>query len=213
MRVLIAGGAGQIGTLLSHQLVDAGHDALPTTRRREQADELEGLGARPVVVDLEQQLPGDLLVGVDSVVFTAGAGPGSGDARKETVDYGAAVKLIDAAEAAGGALRYVMVSAMGAGDPGAGGESMSAYLAAKARADERLRQSSLEWTVVRPGGLTDEPGTGRIAVATSLGRRGQIPREDTARVLLACLDEPATVGKTFEVLSGEDAVADALRTL
>jgi uncharacterized protein YbjT (DUF2867 family) len=212
MRVLIAGGAGQIGTLLSRQLVEAGHEALPTTRKREQADELEALGARPVVVDLEQELPSDLLDGIDAVVFTAGAGPGSGEARKETVDYGAAAKLIDAAEAAAGA-RYVIVSAMGAGDPSAGGESLGAYLSAKARADERLQQSSLEWTVVRPGRLTDEPGTGRIAAATSLGRRGQIPREDTARVLLACLEEPATVGKTFEVLSGEDAVADALRAI
>ena len=212
MRVLVVGGGGQIGTILSRELVEAGYEALPTTRKREQADDLEALGAHPVVVDLEQELPSDLLDGIDAVVFTAGAGPGSGEARKETVDYGAAAKLIDAAEAAGGA-RYVIVSAMGAGDPSAGGESLGAYLSAKARADERLQQSSLEWTVVRPGGLTDDPGTGRIAAAASLGRRGQIPREDTARVLLASLEEPATVGKTFEVLSGEDAVPDALRAL
>jgi len=212
MRVLVAGGAGQIGTLLSRQLVKAGHEALPTTRRREQADELEALGTHPVVVDLEQDLPSDLLDGIDAVVFTAGAGPGSGDARKETVDYGAAVKLIEAGEAAGG-VRYVIVSAMGASDPSAGGESMGAYLSAKARADARLQQSSLDWTVVRPGGLTDDPGTGLVAAAISLGRRGQIPREDTARVLLGCLEEPATVGTTFEVLSGDDAVADALRAL
>ena len=213
MVVLVAGGAGQVGRLLLPMLLEAGHEARPTARRREQADELEALGAHPVAVDLEEDLPADLLDGVDAVVFTAGAGPGSGTPRKESVDFGAAVKLVEAAEASR-ARRYVRVSAMGAADPSAGPESMQPYLSAKARADERLAASGLAWTILRPGSLTDDAGTGRIAAAApSLGRRGEIPREDAARTVAACLEEPATVGRTFEVLAGEDAISEALRGL
>ena len=213
MVVLIVGGAGQVCRHLVTVLGAAGHAAGATARRREQADELEALGAEPVAVDLEEELPADLLDGVDALVFTAGAGPGSGAPRKEAVDFGAAVRLVDMAEAAG-LRRYLMVSAMGAADPSAAPEAMRPYLSAKARADERLAGSGLDWTIVRPGVLTDDAGTGRIAAASpSLGRRGEIPREDVARILAACLEAPATVGATFEVLSGDEDIAAALGRL
>jgi uncharacterized protein YbjT (DUF2867 family) len=174
---------------------------------------MEAAGAEPVVADLEA---GDdiaaAVTGADAVVFAAGAGPGSGPERKQTVDLGGAVKLIDAAKA-NGIERYVIVSSMGAGDPPAGTEGMAPYLQAKAAADEAVATSGLDYTIVRPGMLTNDPGTGRIEVAEHLGRRGRISRDDVAATLVAVLDEPSTVGKTFELLGGEEEIAAALRKL
>ena len=171
------------------------------------------MGAEPVVADWEA---GDditpLVAGADAVVFAAGAGPGSGPERKRTVDYGGAVKLIEAAKA-NGVSRYVIVSSMGADDPSSAPEQMRPYQEAKAAADEALRDSGLDFTIVRPGMLTDDPGTGLVDAAPKLGRRGSIPRDDVAAVLLACLDEPSTIGKTFELLSGETPIDEAVRKL
>jgi uncharacterized protein YbjT (DUF2867 family) len=128
------------------------------------------------------------------------------------MDFGGAAKLVEAAEDRG-VRRYLMLSSMGAGDPEAGSEAMRPYLRAKARADERLRESGLDYTIVRPGSLTDEEGTGRVEAAEHLGRRGEIPREDVARTLAAALESPNTSGKTFEVLSGETPVEEALARL
>jgi len=172
---------------------------------------MNNLGGTPVVADLEGDIS-NIAEGCDAVVFTAGGGPGSGDAKKETVDLGGAVKLLDSAQDHG-ARRYIMVSAMGASDPSAGPEAMQPYLHAKARADEALRESGLDYTIVRPGSLTNEPGTGRVAVAESLGRRGEIPREDVARAIVVTLETQNTVGKTFELLSGDDAIEEALEAL
>ncbi|MBA2510646.1 MAG: NAD(P)H-binding protein, partial [Rubrobacteraceae bacterium] len=107
----------------------------------------------------------------------------------------------------------LMLSSMGSGDPEAGPDAMRPYLRAKAKADERLWESGLDWTIVRPGSLTDEEGTGRVEAAQGLGRRGEIPREDTARVFAEVLETPNTVGKTFEVLSGETPIREALERL
>src|SRR5918995_183949 len=107
----------------------------------------------------------------------------------------------------------VIASSMGADDPPPGDEVFAVYLQAKAAADQALRESGLEFTIVRPGRLTNDRGTGRIEAAESLGRRGEIPRDDVAATLVAVLDEPATVGRTFEVLGGEEEIAAALRTL
>jgi uncharacterized protein YbjT (DUF2867 family) len=145
--------------------------------------------------------------GADAVVFAAGAGPGSGPERKQTVDYGAAVKLI-----AAGVPRYVMFSAISAGRPDEWSDAMRPYYEAKAGADERLMESGLDYTIVRPGGLTDDPGTGRVRVGTDL-ERGNVPREDVAAVLLAVLETPSTVGKTFELVSGDAPVDEAVRSL
>jgi uncharacterized protein YbjT (DUF2867 family) len=128
------------------------------------------------------------------------------------MDLGGAVKLIEAAKQ-NGISRYVIVSSMGADDPPPGDEVFAVYLQAKAAADQAVRESGLEFTIVRPGGLTNDPGTGRIEAAESLGRRGRIPRDDVAATLAAALDDPATVGKTFEILSGEEEIAAALRSL
>jgi uncharacterized protein YbjT (DUF2867 family) len=212
MDVLIVGGHGKVALRLLRMLREAGHHGRGVIRDSAQAADLEAVGAEAVVCDVENEDLVGKATGADAVVFAAGAGPGSGPDRKRTVDYGGAVKLIDAARA-DGVRRYVMVSAMGASEPDSGGEQMRPYLTAKADADRAVAESGLDYTIVRPGGLTDDEGTGRVEAAAELGRRGQITREDTAAVLLASLELDATIGKTFEVLAGETPIREALETL
>ena len=213
MNVVVAGGHGQIAQHLLRLLAERGDGAWGLVRDPDHAADLERLGARPIVCDLEEQ---DNLAAcvadADAVVFAAGAGPGSGPERKRSVDLGGAVKLVDAARVTG-IPRYLMVSSIGAGDPAAGPEEMRPYLEAKAEADEVLAASGLDFTIVRPGILTDEPGTGRVQAGEEVPR-GEVPREDVGAVLLACLDAPeATVGRTFTVIGGETPIQDALRSL
>lgn len=213
MNVLIAGANGKIARRLARVLRESGHDVRGIIRSPEQADSIRELGAEPVILDLEQEVDWSVADGSDAIVFAAGAGPGSDPERKQTMDLGGAVKLVDSAEAQGVG-RFVMVSAMGAADPESGPEKMQPYLRAKAAADERLAASSLDWTIVRPGSLTDEAPTGLVDVGVpSLGRRGEITRDDVAAVLAACLELEATVGKTFEVLGGETEIRKALGEL
>jgi uncharacterized protein YbjT (DUF2867 family) len=208
MDVVVAGGHGRIGLRLLRLLAEGGQRARGLIRNPDHARDLEAVGAEPVICDMEalEELS-ECCAGADAVVFAAGAGPGSGPERKQTVDYGAAVKLMNA-----GVRRYVMVSAIAAGRPGDWSEEMRPYYEAKAGADERLVESGLDHTIVRPGGLTDDPGTGRVLVGTGLDY-GSIPREDVAAVLLAVLEEPGTVGTTFELVSGDVPIEDALRSL
>jgi nucleoside-diphosphate-sugar epimerase len=212
MNVVIVGGHGKIAMRLLKLLADRGDTGRGVIRNPDHAKDLEEIGATPIVLDIENREIGDAVAGADAVVFAAGAGPGSGPERKQTVDLGGAVKLIEAAKA-GDIKRYVIVSSMGADDPPPGDEGFPVYLQAKAAADQALATSRLDFTIVRPGGLTDDPGSGRIDAAEHLGRRGQIPRDDVAATLVAALDEPATIGKTFEILSGEQEIAAALRNL
>jgi uncharacterized protein YbjT (DUF2867 family) len=213
MDILVAGGHGQIALRLLKLLADQGHTARGLIRRREQAADLEAVGAVPVVGDLENDESLDEYVeGADAVVFAAGAGPGSGDARKRTVDLGGAVKLVDAAKRTG-VRRYVIISSIGAHSPESGGDTMRAYLSAKGEADAYLAASGLDFTVVRPGGLTDEEGTGLITATTELGGRASIPRDDVAAVVAACLAEPHTIGVTFELFSGDTPIPQALAAL
>ncbi len=212
MDVLVAGGHGQIARHLLRLLAEQGHHGRGLIRNPDHAADLEAIGAVAVLCDLEQDDPRPHLGAADAVVFAAGAGPGSGPERKRTVDYGGAVKLIEAAEELG-VRRYLMVSSMGAGDPASASEAMRPYQQAKHDADEALAASGLDWTIVRPGGLTDAPGSGRVDLAPSLGRFGQIPREDVALVLLETLSAPNTIGATFELLAGETPARDAVRAL
>jgi uncharacterized protein YbjT (DUF2867 family) len=210
LQVLVAGGHGKVAMRLLRLLAADGHRACGLIRNPDQAGDLEELGAEAVIADLEREDITTAVAGADAVVFAAGAGPGSGPERKRTVDLGGAVKLIEAAQA-NGIRRYLMVSSMGAGDPTAGSEQMRPYLQAKAEADAALEASGLDYTIVRPGGLTDDPGTGLVRVGTDLA--GDIPRDDVAAVLLAVLETPSTIGKTFELVSGDTPVAEAVRGL
>ena len=179
MEVAIAGGHGKIGMLLGRLLVERGDSALGLIRKPEQEDDLRAAGIEPVLVDLEGGADADVAAavrGADAVVFAAGAGPGSSIERKWTMDFGGAVKLIEACKAEG-ITRYAIVSAMGATDPPAESDDVfSEYLRAKAAADAALRESGLAYTVVRPGGLTDDAPTGRVEA-----RRPPRPRPDPAR--------------------------------
>jgi len=214
MRVVIAGGHGQIALLLEKVLADRGHHAVGVVRNPDHVGDVEATGAEAVVLDLEKADVADLtdvVKGSDAVVFAAGGGPNSGAARKETVDKGAAVLLAEAAEQAG-VRRYVMVSAMGTdrADPDSD-DVFQVYLRAKKAADDDLRSRDLDWTVVRPGRLTDNPPTGRVQVGTL--PRGEISRADVAAVLAAALDQDATIGKTFDLLAGHQTVEAALAGL
>jgi uncharacterized protein YbjT (DUF2867 family) len=211
--VVIAGGHGQIALRLERLLADGGHRARGLIRNPGHASDLEAIGAEPVVCDLEAADDASSAVaGADAVVFAAGAGPGSGPERKRTMDYGGAVKLIEAAKA-NGIRRYVIVSSIGAHDPSPGSGPMGPYLQAKHDADVALQQSGLDYTIVRPGSLTDDPGTGLVTASTTMGGRGPVPRDDVAATLLAVLQMDETIGKTFELFAGETPIEEALRGL
>jgi len=218
-RIVIAGGHGKIALLLERQLAERGDTVVGLIRNPEHVADLESAGAEAAVVDLEKSSVGDVtehLRGADAVVFAAGAGPGSGAARKETVDRDAAILLADAAVAAG-VPRYVMISAMGADLRGddldaveSGDPVFAAYLQAKAAADDAVRaRRELSTTIVRPGLLTDEAGTGLVLIADHTGR-GSIPRQDVASVLVEVLNTPGTAGHTFELIGGRTAISTAV---
>jgi len=218
MRVVIAGGHGQIALHLERMLAARGDEAVGIIRNPEHASDLHQVGAASVVLDLENSTVdqvADALAGADAVVFAAGAGPGSGATRKETVDRDAAILLADAAEAAG-VRRYVMVSAYGTDDYDPNSSDVfQVYLRAKAQADANLRGRDLDWTVVRPGGLTNSAASGTVTLGESIAG-GSIPREDVAAVLLHVLDTPSTATRQFQVVGGStptgDAVAEYSRT-
>ncbi len=208
MDVVIAGGHGQIALHLERLLAERGDSVRGLIRNPGHAADLERMGAEAVVCDMEAEPDLRRFVeGADAVVFAAGAGPGSEPERKRTVDLGAAVKLMDA-----GVSRYVMVSSIGAGDPASAPESMRPYQEAKGEADETLAQSGLDFTIVRPGMLTDAAATGHVTAGPEV-ERGEIPRADVALVLLAVLDTASSVGKTFNVVSGDEPVDRAVEAL
>ncbi|MEW2547927.1 SDR family oxidoreductase [Streptomyces sp. NPDC047002] len=212
MRIVIAGGHGQIALRLERLLAARGDEAAGIIRRREQADDLRAAGAEPVVLDLESASVdevADAVRGADAVVFAAGAGPGSTVERKETVDRAAAVLLADAAERAG-VRRYVIVSSINADSGHEGDGVFDAYLRAKGAADDAVRsRSALDWTVLRPGALTDDAGTGLVNLAEKTGR-GPVPRDDVAAVLADLVRSPETAGRTLELIGGSVPVTDAV---
>lgn len=216
LTVVFAGGHGQIALLAQRRLAAAGHRPVGLIRNPVHADELRAAGSEPVVFDLERQTAAELAEilqeqRADALVFAAGAGPGSGSARKMTVDRDGAILLADAAELAS-VDRYVVISAMAADDFEVGsGEVFQVYLRAKAEADEIVRSRPLGWTIVRPGVLTDEPATGQIQVAEHTGR-GQIPRDDVAEIVVRLVVDGTGVRRQFEVISGDTPIADALAT-
>jgi nucleoside-diphosphate-sugar epimerase len=217
MRVVIAGGHGQIARRLERLLTQRGDQAVGIIRKPDDVPDLVDAGAEPVLCDLEAANIADvapLLESADAAVFAAGAGPGSGAARKDTVDHAAAVLFADAAEAAG-VRRFLVISSMGADrDPPEGTDPVfAAYLRAKAAADANVQsRDTLDWTILRPGHLTNEPGTGRVALAKSTGR-GDVTRDDVAAVLVALLSEPGTIGRTLELIHGDTAIEEAVRAV
>jgi uncharacterized protein YbjT (DUF2867 family) len=217
MRIVIAGGHGKIALLLERLLAGRGDQAVGLIRNLAQAGDLLGAGAEAAVCDLETASAAEataLLAGADAVVFAAGAGPGSGVPRKDAVDRGASVLLAGAAEQAG-VRRFVQISSMGAGQPPRAGsdETWAAYIAAKTAAEDDLRARDLDWTILRPGALTDDPATGHVRLAAPPVPRGSVPRADVAAVIAALLGEPRSRHQTLELISGDRPVAAAMRDL
>ncbi|SDG23703.1 NAD(P)H-binding [Halorubrum xinjiangense] len=206
MNVLIAGSHGQVGRHATRILTERDHGVRGMVRAESQAQDIEELGAEPVVADLTGDVS-HAVEGIDAVIFAAG----SGGEDVWGVDRDGAINLVDEAEAEG-IERFVMLSSIGADRPADGPESLREYLRAKAEADEYLRESDLTDTIVRPGPLTDEGGTGRIRVGAHLdGDDLDIPREDVSRTLVETLEAERTYGETFELATGDEPIEAALR--
>ena len=211
MNVAIAGGHGKIARRLARLLVARGDRVRGLIRNPEHASDLQADGSEPVVCDLEAAGVEEIaaaIAGADAVVFAAGAGPGSGAERKLTLDRDGAIKLLEAARVAQ-VERYVMISSVGAESPPEGDDVFSVYLRAKAEADRALAASDRAWTIVRPGFLKDDPGTGSVRIDTE-PFRGEVPRDDVAAVLAAVLHEPRSAGLILYVSAGEDPIDQAL---
>jgi uncharacterized protein YbjT (DUF2867 family) len=216
MRVVIAGGHGQIALRLTRLLSADGHQVVGIVRNPDHEPDIVAAGGQAAVLDLEQaevDAVAEVLSGADVAIFAAGAGPGSGNARKDTVDRGAAALLADAAEQAG-VRRHVQVGSMGAdrAESLTDDSTFTIYLKAKWAAEEDLRRRDLDWTVLRPGGLTDDPGTGTVKLADKTGN-GKISRDDVALVLAGLCDTPAAIGRTLELVGGDTPVRAALENL
>jgi uncharacterized protein YbjT (DUF2867 family) len=212
MKVAIAGGHGKIALLLTRLLSARGDVGLGLIRKAEHAEDVRAAGGEPVLCDLE----GDddvaaAIAGSDAVVFAAGAGPGSGTERKWTVDYGGAVKLVEACRL-NRIERYVMVSSIGADPDTSGDDVFAVYLRAKGKADAELAASGLAYTIIRPGPLTDDPPTGHLTLGPDVPR-APITRADTAALVAACLGSPASAGKTFVAVNGDTPIEQALKVL
>ncbi|MET1061018.1 MAG: SDR family oxidoreductase [Nocardioides sp.] len=210
-RIAVIGGHGKVALHLSRILSARGHQVSSLIRNPDHRGDVSATGAEPVVADVESldavQLA-EILRGHDAVVWSAGAGGGSPE-RTYAVDRDAAIAAMDAAEQVG-VKRFVMVSYFGASpDHGVPEDNpFFAYAQAKAAADEHLRGTDLDWTVLGPSGLTDDPPTGRID--TSAGRSAQVSREDVALVVAETLEQPATVGRTIRFNNGATPIGDAL---
>ena len=214
MQTLIAGGHGKIALILTGRLRNRGGRVRSLIRDPDHASDVLGAGGDPVVVDLEATTPEELdlvLTDCDAIVFAAGAGPGSSAERKDTVDHMGAVHLMEAAKRVGPS-RYVIVSSTGADPDAEGDEIFAAYLRAKGRADRDLAESGLDFTIVRPVGLTDEEGSRRVDAGDEVSQP-TIPREDVAGVLAEVLTREDMIGKTFQISSGEKSITEALDSL
>ncbi|MGW3092878.1 NAD(P)H-binding protein [Streptomyces sp. NPDC001102] len=215
MRIVIAGGHGQIALRLERLLAARGDEVAGIIRRAEQGDDLREAGAEPIVLDLESasvEEVAEQLRGADAAVFAAGAGAGSGTARKDSVDKAAAILFADAAVRAG-VRRYVVVSSMGADPAHEGDDVFDVYLRAKGEADRYIQGlDALDWTILRPGMLTDDAGTGLVRLEAHTGRAA-IPRDDVAAVLAELVDSAATAGLTLELVSGTTPVSVAVKSV
>lgn len=212
MHVFIAGANGQIGRHLLREMADSNHEARALVRHPDQGPELQQLGATETVLGNLEQDCTEAMRGCDAVIFTAGSGPHTGPDKTVDVDQDGAIRLMDTARVVG-IKRFIMVSSMRAEEPEKGPEKLQHYLWAKHNADEHLKNSGLDFTIVRPGRLTNDDGIGKVAISTRQEEFGEIPRQDVARVLLAVLDSDNTASRVFDVVSGDVPIAEALATL
>ncbi|WP_053218810.1 SDR family oxidoreductase [Virgibacillus senegalensis] len=216
MKVLVVGANGQIGKHLVKILQNKDSlKAKAMIRKQEQASFFEDLGAETAVVDLEQNTESiaKAAEGVDAIVFTAGSGPHTGKDKTIMIDLDGAVKTIEAAKTAG-VKRFIMISSFDTTREAiqAAPSSFAPYVAAKHYADEWLKNTNLDYTIIHPGALTNEQGTGEVKAATEV-ERGEIPREDVAGVIAATLENDSTIGKEFQVVGGSTTIKEAVSSL
>jgi len=211
MKTLIIGANGQIGKKLAKKLKDSSHEPIAMVRKEEQQKEFENMGVESVLADLEKDID-HAFDHVQAVVFTAGSGAHTGADKTDLVDRKGAKKAIDAA-VKNNVDRFIMVSSMGTDQPPSNWpESMAHYLAAKADADKHLMQSNLNYTIIRPGRLTNENGTNNVRLAEELDdKQGEIPRTDVATLIEKTLDADTMSGKIVEVLEGKVPIDDAIK--
>src|SRR3954454_13118952 len=213
-RIAVVGGHGQVARHLLVALRRSEHDPVALVRRESYRADLESRGAEVRLLDIEASDAAGFaaaFAGCDAVVFAAGGGPDGNRERKRTVDLEGSLKSIEGARVAG-IERFVQVSAINVDEPVPEGtdEVWRAYVEAKRDADAALRASDLAWTIIRPGRLTDDPATGLVALGPDVAR-GDVTRADLAAVIAAVLDEPATVGRQWNLVNGETPVGDAVR--
>ncbi|MFC4712295.1 SDR family oxidoreductase [Planococcus dechangensis] len=214
MKTLVIGANGKIGQHLVRLLSEhPNHHPKALIRKPEQQPLFDKLQAETVIASLEGSVAElqQAMKGCDAVVFTAGSGASTGADKTLTVDLDGAAKAVEAAELAG-VNHFVMVSAIHADDRSLWTKEMTPYYIAKYHADRILQASSLSYTIIRPGLLTDEPATGKVAAAGKL-EAGSIPRQDVAAVIVACLDTPELADKVFELTSGDEEITQALHNI
>ncbi|WP_158737867.1 SDR family oxidoreductase [Alteribacillus sp. YIM 98480] len=216
MKVLVVGANGQIGKHLVSFIQDSDSlEAKAMIRNQEQVSFFEKLGAETAVADLEEDIEtiAKAAEGVDAVVFTAGSGPHTGKDKTILIDLDGAVKTIEAAKAAG-VKRFIMISSFDTRREAiqAASSSFAPYVAAKHYADEWLKQTDLDYTIIHPGRLTNDKGTGQVEAAFEV-ERGEVPREDVAGVIVASLENETTIGKEFQVVSGTKPIKDAIHSI
>ncbi len=208
MKTLIVGANGKVGTILSGKMW-AAHHFSPVALIRDpiQQTKFTALGVPSAVGDLEAGIA-QFLPGMDAVVFTAGSGARTGPEKTIDVDQNGAVRLIKDCKKHG-VRRFLMISAIGA-DPNSESPRIQHYLRAKGVADGFLRSSGLEYTILAPGALLEEPGTGRVEASQKLGYHGYLPREDLADCIIESMRNFNCVGKTIEIVSGGKPIARAI---
>ncbi|MCY8005594.1 SDR family oxidoreductase [Bacillus haynesii] len=215
MKVFVVGANGQIGRRLTKSLNESGeHQVRAMVRNEEQAQALKQSGTETALANLEDTVESiaEAAKGCDAIVFTAGSGGKTGADKTLLVDLDGAVKTIEAAEKAG-IRRFIMVSTLQAHRRENWNEALKPYYVAKHYADRMLEGSELNYTIIRPGGLLNEPGTGRVKAAENLERGGTIPREDVADTILAALTEEHTFRRSFDLVSGDQTPAETLKTI
>lgn len=206
MKVLVIGANGQVGKHVVDKLLERKHEPVAMVRDTDQIPYFEQKGVQTVLGNLEKEFD-HAFHDVEAVIFAAGSGPHTGADKTIMIDQEGAIKSMKLAKLFG-VRRFIMLSSMAADRPEIGPEGLKHYLYAKGRADEFLRSTELDYTIVRPGGLTDEKGTSKVKLNETLNERGTIPREDVADVLVQTLNASDSLHKSYDLLSGDTKVAN-----